>query len=128
LNDILHDFQGAAHLTPKVASTWTTDSASYNTSGESGATALLVSTLTKRENTYELIVVCRKKRIVILLQTAYNTPTSIDNIQAAFKHTLSFIYFCELHKYRCRRSTRTHTQPNGNIGVSGTSTFLECGT
>jgi hypothetical protein len=81
-NDILHDFRGAAHPTPKVAST-------YNTSGESGATALLVLTL--RERTHEFIVVCQKKRIVILLQTAYNTPTSIDNTQDAFKHTLSFI-------------------------------------
>jgi hypothetical protein len=45
----------------------------------------------EREITHELIVVCQKKRIVILLQTAYNTPTSIDNTQDAFKHTLSFI-------------------------------------
>jgi hypothetical protein len=53
-NDILHDFRGAAHPTPKVAST-------YNTSGESGATALLVLTLREREITHELIVVCPKK-------------------------------------------------------------------
>jgi len=64
MNDVLHDFRGVAHPTPKVASTWTTDSASDNTSSKTGATALLVLTLRERErereregeSTYELII------------------------------------------------------------------------
>jgi hypothetical protein len=44
-NDILHDFQGAAHPTPKVATALL-----VLTSGESGATALLVLTLREREH------------------------------------------------------------------------------